>query len=313
MMMNRIPFFLTLLGLCLSLSTASYAQVGINAPAGVSPTQDVEIYTRNGFLVQQQYTRTTADPAAYTATMSCPTSPSLTALAGTLKDPSGDANYTAGTGYNCSASISTGNGTVRGLEIIFTDLNTDPVNSTVVITDIHGNSQQFSGSTLPGRMVIPFTSLNAPDPIALGSGIVIRFQTNSSVSFGRGFSLQWRALLFNPTTPTTSIAISNAMQFDVNAGSFKAGHNNTASGVYSTATGSKNTASGDYSTAMWSSISTNSKRGAFMIGDSDPLTQGTTLSSVTDQFVGRFLNGYYLMTCGDLNPGGETTVPCVLA
>ena len=41
-----------------------------------------------------------------------------------------------------------------------------------------------------------------------------------------------------------------------------------------------------------------------MIGDSDPLAQGTTSSSVTDQFVARFLNGYYLMTCGDVSPGG---------
>jgi len=77
------------------------------------------------------------------------------------------------------------------------------------------------------------------------------------------------------------------------------GFSNTASGVVSTAMGKGTTASGNYSTAMGYGVSTNNQNGAFIIGDSDPLVQGTTLSGLTDQFVARFNNGYYLLTSGD--------------
>jgi hypothetical protein len=45
-------------------------------------------------------------------------------------------------------------------------------------------------------------------------------------------------------------------------------------------------------------MNTNNQAGAFMIGDTDPLGQGTTGAGATDQFVARFRNGYYLMTSG---------------
>ena len=77
------------------------------------------------------------------------------------------------------------------------------------------------------------------------------------------------------------------------------GYGNIASGYLSTAMGQSTTASGKYSTAMGSFVSTNNQTGAFIIGDSDPLAQGTTLSGLTDQFVARFYNGYYLLTSGD--------------
>ena len=77
-----------------------------------------------------------------------------------------------------------------------------------------------------------------------------------------------------------------------------------ASGENSTAMGNRTTASGDYSTALGSKVSTNDQLGAFTIGDSDPLSQGTTISGVRDQFVARFNNGYYFMTSGDVNRSG---------
>ena len=82
------------------------------------------------------------------------------------------------------------------------------------------------------------------------------------------------------------------------------GNRTTASGNYSTAMGNRTTASGDYSTALGSKVSTNDQLGAFTIGDSDPLSQGTTISGVRDQFVARFNNGYYFMTSGDVNRSG---------
>ncbi|MBC7423365.1 MAG: tail fiber domain-containing protein, partial [Ferruginibacter sp.] len=77
-----------------------------------------------------------------------------------------------------------------------------------------------------------------------------------------------------------------------------------ASGDYSTAIGIQTTASGDYSTAIGYHVSTNGQRGAFIIGDTDPLIQGTSNSEFPDQFIARFNNGYYFMTNGDATLSG---------
>jgi hypothetical protein len=77
------------------------------------------------------------------------------------------------------------------------------------------------------------------------------------------------------------------------------GHRSNATGFASTVIGRHNNASGDYSTAIGHWVDTNNQRGVFMIGDSDPLDEGTTIGSANDQFVARFRNGYYLMTSGN--------------
>jgi hypothetical protein len=60
--------------------------------------------------------------------------------------------------------------------------------------------------------------------------------------------------------------------------------------------GNSTTASGAYTTAMGYKVSTNNEKGAFIIGDSDPQNTGVTAGAVTDQFVSRFYNGYFLLT-----------------
>jgi len=82
------------------------------------------------------------------------------------------------------------------------------------------------------------------------------------------------------------------------------GFKTTASGDASTAMGNSTTASGVFSTAMGYGVSTNGQTGAFIIGDSDPLSEGTTYSGFTNEFVARFNNGYYFMTSGDANRYG---------
>ncbi|QMW00983.1 tail fiber domain-containing protein [Spirosoma foliorum] len=398
--MNRIIVALALSGLLLTLATASYAQFGINAPAGVSPTQDLEVYTRNGFLVQQKYVLTSTDPNASVNILSCVSNPAaLTAQAGILKDPSGDANYSASVSYTCTQAISV---TGVGIELVFEDLDTELTDDYVSITDNTLYEQRFSGNSSPARLIIT------------GGYVTIKFRTDSDANVGRGFRLRWRALNSEIVTSPTPIAFGSAMQFDTKSYSFKAGYNNrasgnassafgynstasgdystamgnqsiaggdysmalgqnnsatslgaiaigsanfvaqyaiglgsqnsvsglvsavlgsqntasgvtagvlgykntasgdnstalgnnnTTSGAYSAALGNNNTASGAYSTVLGYRMNTNSKTGAFMIGDSDPLGQGVTASGVTDQFVGRFLNGYFLLTCGDRNTG----------
>jgi len=81
------------------------------------------------------------------------------------------------------------------------------------------------------------------------------------------------------------------------------GASTTASGFHSTAMGWATIASGTISTAMGNWVNTNEKAGSFAIGDQDPYIQGTTFVGFPNQFVARFANGYYLMTCGNTGNG----------
>ena len=98
------------------------------------------------------------------------------------------------------------------------------------------------------------------------------------------------------------------------------GISTTASGSFSTAIGNTTTAnassaiaigtsvvaSGVGSTAMGSRVNTNGKNGAFAIGDADPFQQGETIVGSLNQFVARFANGYYFMTCGNTGNGNPS-------
>ena len=79
-----------------------------------------------------------------------------------------------------------------------------------------------------------------------------------------------------------------------------------ASGITSTAMGFNTVASGNYSTAMGYRVNTNGKNGSFVIGDYDPYLQGETIVGSPNQFVARFANGYWLMTCGDTGNGNPS-------
>ena len=72
-----------------------------------------------------------------------------------------------------------------------------------------------------------------------------------------------------------------------------------ASGFASTAMGRLATASGELSTAIGYRVSTDSLKGAFIIGDSDPDDEGETKSMLPDQMVCRFKNGYFFLTSGN--------------
>ncbi|WP_019987692.1 tail fiber domain-containing protein [Rudanella lutea] len=330
-----------LLGLSASLSLPAVAQMGFNSPSGVRPTQDLEIYSRNGFAVQRRYQYANADPNASINNLSCASpTPDLTTAAGTLKDPAGDGNYSAG--INCAQKISvptTINGVPTvGIELIFDDLDTEPLADYISIRDANGFEQLFSGNT-PTRYIV------------LSSEATIRFVTNGNATVGRGFRLRWRALLDEPSTSPAPITFGAAMQFDVFRSSFKAGFanvssgfnslalgyfnvasganasvlgsNNVASGYGTTVMGSgnsangflastmgtQNVASGDYSSAMGRLVSTNSQTGSFIIGDADPNNSGLTTSTAANQFTARFAGGYRLLTTSGTSANGAVLAP----
>jgi Head domain of trimeric autotransporter adhesin/Chaperone of endosialidase len=253
------PFGLAFLFWLLSASSL-LAQMGFNSPAGVKPTQDVEFYSRNGFLVQQKYKYVAQDPSASVSTMSCVNpAPALTAFAGTLKDPSGDVNYTAGVSYSCTQTISLPYSisglSVIGVEILFDDLDTELNADYVSFRDCNDQLLFYSGSILPPRIILPIVNSCAT--------VTIQFVTNTNATVGRGFRLRWRTVLSEGLSDPSPIAFGRAVQYDVKDASFKAGYNNvtsnfgaialgngnTASGFSSVALGLQNTASGDYAIA----------------------------------------------------------------
>jgi hypothetical protein len=358
--------YLLLLLLLLTLLPAAHAQIGFNSPAGVTPRQDVEAYTRNGFLVQQKYRYTTVDPATTVLTLQCPAPGGYSnATAGIIQYPSGGGNYAAS--QNCGRRVNgVGTGTPIGYEIIFEAINTESTGDLVYITTPEGSTLVYSGNVLPAPIYVSSYEFG------------VQFVSNDNATVGTGFRLRWRQIYtessasFTPNTPFGNALFFDAQRGALVSGALKTGflgltgnystalgnkniasganasalgYGNTASEFYATAFGDRNiadgqaattfgssntatanyatafgyrniasglssmaigtslVASGNYSTALGTRMNTNTNSGSFMIGDNDPLGQGATLVGISDQFVGRFLNGYYLMTSGDDNPG----------
>lgn len=230
--------------LCGLLATANQpllAQMGINPPASIRPLQDIEIYTRNGFLVQQKFSVTAADPNASVHILSCASpSPILGDLAGVMKDPGGDNNYLPNA--NCVQQIQH-NGQVSGYEVVFEDLNTEAIDDKVIISDAAGNALTFSGSNLPAPFFVS------------GSQLFIAFSSDSDGIVGRGFRLRWREVYVdNSSAATPDIAFGNAIQFDTKKGVLLSGNlamgSLSRAGLYSTALGHTNTASGQQASAL---------------------------------------------------------------
>lgn len=102
---------------------------------------------------------------------------------------------------------------------------------------------------------------------------------------------------------------STAMGFNTTAsGSFSTsiGYSSTANASSAIAMGTSVVASGANSTAMGYRVNTNGKNGSFVIGDYDPYGQGETIVGSLNQFVARFANGYYFMTCGNTGNGNPS-------
>ena len=338
--MKQCLRFLPVCALLIAGLPAARAQIGFNSPAGIKPRLDAEVYTNNGFLVQQKYQYTAANPATSLTTLSCATSaPVLSTLAGILLDPGGAGNYSAN--QNCGQYLSlVSPAGVLGIELQFLELDTEAGIDQVLIGENGPDLLTYSGSTIPETIYIP------------GGIVRVRFVSNGNTTVGTGFRLQWRAVTAVPGTPVAAAAIGfgRAFYFDMlkgavmggylttgqvrNAGVFSTvfgasnrgsgdystifgvannasgynstamGFNNMASRNASTATGRDNTASGNLSTAMGYRVRTGLNNGVFVIGDSDPLNQGVTPVGFPDQFVARFCNGYYLLTSGNSNRTG---------
>ena len=229
------------------------AQMGLNAPVGLKPKQDMEIYTRNSFLVQQKY-RPTTDPVSGTYTMSCATSPAiLTATAGVLLDPGGTSSYIASATCTQTVIDPTASSSV-GYELTFDFLDTEANGDSVIIEDAYGGRIAFSGSTTPPVLLVP------------GYGFIVTLKADNDANVGAGFQLRWREVYLDPpSSGSGQLYFGTALQFDVTKGSLVGGLNGVGvaqkAGLFSTALGYNNVASGLYSGALGSDNKANGTAG----------------------------------------------------
>ncbi|RFS17862.1 tail fiber domain-containing protein [Emticicia sp. C21] len=159
----------------------------------------------------------------------------------------------------------------------------------------------------------------ASGPNSFSAGVSTEATSDGSVAIGNGAKAEALASVALGASTTAKGAASIAAGFFTRAtGDYSTafGNNTRASGPTATALGSetlangdislatgyKTIASGDKSTVMGSLMNANGFKGVFMIGDSDPDNEGVTGGGITDQFVARFKNGYYLLTSGSGNP-----------
>jgi hypothetical protein len=175
---------------------------------------------------------------------------------------------------------------------------------------INGNTKTNGNDTILGNLlvnrnatIIGNTTSNGND--TTNGNLVI----NGTVDNGNGN-------LFVPVLNVTNLAFIKSLSVSgsiatptltanqIYMGTDGGGATITSSANAAISIGTNATASGTYSTAMGHNVSTNNIKGAFTIGDSDPENTGVTLSAVTDQFVARFWNGYYLLTSNNTTRTG---------
>ncbi len=240
--MNSMTKYLHPFLLILALLPAAHAQMGLNAPPGLAPVRDMEIYSRDVFVVGQKYIPTT-DPISGTYTLSCAASPpNLTATAGVLLDPGGTGTYPAS--FTCTQTISTpGFSMSVGYELTFTQLGTEANGDSVVISDLHGGRVAFSGSALPPALLVP------------GYRFTITFKADNDGNVGAGFALRWRLVSLSPSpTGDGDLNFGKSVQFDLTKGALIGGLNGVGSllqaGLYSTALGKENRATGFAASAL---------------------------------------------------------------
>jgi hypothetical protein len=233
--------------LLLALLPAAHAQIGINSPVGLAPRQDAEIYSRDAFVVQQKYARST-DPISGTFIMNCKLNspPNLTETAGilTLLNTSSKGSYVAN--LNCTQSIITpGSPSSVGYELTFTLLDTEANGDSVVIEDFYGGRIAFSGSALPPVLLVP------------GPSLIITFKSDSDGNVGAGFALRWRRVSVVPSpTGGGDGQFGKALQYDLSKGALVGGLNGVGAlqqaGDYATALGYRNRVNGENATALGS-------------------------------------------------------------
>ncbi len=151
------------------------------------------------------------------------------------------------------------------------------------------------------------TTASGYNSITMGNGTLASGEASTAMGYNTK-AIGWYSTAMGSSTKANGYSSMTTGVGTIASGNYSVamGYGSTASGIGTTATGVVTTASGDYSTAMGRYTNTNGKLGSFIIGDGDPYNQGETIVGIENQFVARFANGYWLMTCGDTGNGSPS-------
>ncbi|MES2703284.1 MAG: tail fiber domain-containing protein [Bacteroidota bacterium] len=204
-------------------------------------------------------------------------------------------NYSTAMGYTSSATgvastalgygtiASGGNSVAMGGSTIASNSNATAMGSSTTASGVNSTAMGvFSTASAESATAMGATS-TASGYASLAAGDHASAEGNSSVSLG-----------YNTVSEGVYATSLGGYAEAIGAQSTAMGWHTTASGAYSAASGYYTTASGDFSTATGSSVSTNGKLGAYIIGDGSAST--TTYSNANNEMTMRFAGGYRLFT-----------------
>jgi hypothetical protein len=299
-----------------SISHLSFSQSVLITPGaqtlnGDSTEKDQLNVNGRGLIVQEKSELHTVSPSGHIQIMNCASVIEDNLLSGILKDPSGDANYTAGVMYDCSYKLSTTESYFLAYQLIFEQLDTDASGDSVLIDDFLTLESfgKFSGSSIPKKIIVN------------SKNIRIRFVTDNDANVGGGFRLSWQAILSESMNEDlSSFYGGRSLLFDVRKGrfmqgrhtvehyrklglyasafgyhtesvglaSFSTGLNSKANGSFSVALGNYALASGNYSVSLGNSNNANGTS-SFAVGLSN-IAQGNNSVAMGSQNIGGGLN-----------------------
>lgn len=156
-----------------------------------------------------------------------------------------------------------------------------------------GNATTASGTT--AFAVNSATTASGDNSFSSGSG-TFAIGVNSLVSGANNYAAGDNSIasgIGNYANGANSFA-SGSGNLANGANSFAMGSNSTTNGANAFAMGA-NSIAGTNSMAMGRLVNTNNRQGSFVLGDSDPLSGGSTIATAADQFTGRFNGGYSLL------------------
>ena len=190
------------------------------------------------------------------------------------------------------AQVGIGTTTPNAASALHVDVGANPTNGLLV-------TGAYSASATVPNLGVGSRLMFYPGKGAFRAGIALGTEWDNvnvgSASVAMGYSTYARG--------TASTALGDGNQAN-GTSSVAMGANASATADYSTALGTSITASGILSMAFGHAVNTNNQRGAFIMGDSNPLNSSQTDSGFPDEFVARFNNGYYFLTSGNVNRFG---------
>ena len=290
-------FYYPLIILCFSvfsLSKTTAQGVGINA-TGAVPDPSAMLHVEGGFLVTGAPGGAVPDLGAGSRLMFYPVKAAFRAgnVTGTQWNNINVGLYSVALGNNtiatANSSTAMGNNTLAaGANSTAMGINSIANNSSATAM---GNTTVASGVNAFAMGI--FTTASGANSTAIGNNTIASGNNSTAMGINSIANNSSATAMGNSTTASggNSTAIGNST---------------TASGFNSTAIGNNTTASGPNSTAMGNGVSTNSRDGAFVIGDNSLVAAMT--SSADNQMSMRFAGGYRLFS-NLINTTGVTLAP----